>query len=917
MVNVSVIFATYNREDVIGAVLDKWKVVKEKSHYTFEIICSDDASGDKTVDIIRKYENELPIHIINNEHGGAGKARNKALEMASGELVIFTGDDIFPDYNFIDKHYENYLKHGDDYCTLGRIEWHDEIKLNHLMHHITNIGCEQFGFAGLPPYSIVDFRHFYTSNISVPKKALDNLDYYFDLTFDRYGFEDIELGYRIHKNGVKIYYDPDIVAWHHHIYDSVEKFCNRQFSAGDQLVVFGQLHPEIMTNPMIPPIKEFDIFLHKISDAYGEKESNIGNDILEWINRSKQRIEELERLIDETDNNKDRIECSALYQLIFQLYLYMGIGNRIIESKMMKQSVLAEAAYMFLNKGIFQIFYSGNNDFYEEASYKYNVDSGHIVVEKDFGQITTLRIDPLDSPCVLKELNIYSNGDKIDNIETNGESNNKLDFSKCSDPQVFVTGFDPTKSYQIKIDMYLDVSKMIEDRIQQRIAEELAIGRSYKESVYQDRRIVIQLKEKDLASLAESYNKVIMPMYGDKVRIDTVGKDVLFETPYIYEIEEKPLSAKEFGCLVDILYTKYVDGVPLDNGSVFCECLNANGKDIIKKDFTELNNNTLKGINSKLFNIDEPLLSVIIPSYNHEKYIKIAIDSVLGQSYRNLELIIVDDGSKDNSVEIIKEYKDDRITLVVQENAGAHNAINRGIELSKGKYIAILNSDDYYSYDRFRIMIDSIKKESKVRFACSYIQVIDSDGNKLGVKEGWHNMEPWQIKNANLSYKMTNDFDLNLLISNFTSTTSNFLFERSLYEEIGGMRNLRFVHDWDFALRAAEVTECKMIEEPLMYYRVHSTNTISSNRKWMLFEIAWIWAANINRFFGGKIFREEDDNVSIVELAESLNLQGNDKVFWMILLYISAKKKCGVKKPEEILLDDEQLRSHFIDYVIE
>ncbi len=313
---------------------------------------------------------------------------------------------------------------------------------------------------------------------------------------------------------------------------------------------------------------------------------------------------------------------------------------------------------------------------------------------------------------------------------------------------------------------------------------------------------------------------------------------------------------------------------------------------------------------------EQPLLSVVIPSYNHEKFIGKAIDSVLGQTHKNLELIIIDDGSKDSSIDIIKSYKDDRITLVCQENAGAHNAINKGLSMAKGEYLAILNSDDIFTKKRFEIMIKEMQSKPEVGFVCSYIQVIDSDGNKLGIKEGWRNMEPWAIARPELSFKASDDFKLNLLMANFTSTTSNFLFTRELYEKIGGMRNLRFAHDWDFALRAAEVTECMMIEKPLMEYRIHNNNTISSDRKWMLFEIAWMWAANLDRFFGKEIFAG-DDMDSIVKLAESINLQGNDKIFWMIKVFIDAQRAKGVENPEEVLLDNAEIRNRMLEYVVE
>ena len=312
----------------------------------------------------------------------------------------------------------------------------------------------------------------------------------------------------------------------------------------------------------------------------------------------------------------------------------------------------------------------------------------------------------------------------------------------------------------------------------------------------------------------------------------------------------------------------------------------------------------------------DPGLSIIIPLYNHEKYIKKAIESVIKQTYPFWELIIIDDGSLDRSAEIAEEFQDKRIRLFRQKNTGAHQAINRGLEMAKGEYIAILNSDDIYEKKRFEIMLRYMQEHTEVGFSCSYLHVINEKGRKLGVKKGWNNMEPWLLENPQMSFQDPYDFKKNLFIANFISTTSNFLFRRSLYEKIGGMRNLRFAHDWDFALRAAEATQCKIIEQPLMRYRVHEANTITSNRKWMLFEIVWIWAANLKRFFGTDLFTGEHNGQDLIRLAESLQLQGNDKVFWLLLLFIEAQEKKGIKHAEEILVEVVELRDKLMAYIV-
>lgn len=313
------------------------------------------------------------------------------------------------------------------------------------------------------------------------------------------------------------------------------------------------------------------------------------------------------------------------------------------------------------------------------------------------------------------------------------------------------------------------------------------------------------------------------------------------------------------------------------------------------------------------------LVSIVIPSYNHEKYIQRCIDSVLMQSYENWELIIIDDGSKDSSNELIDAYTDKRIKHIKQLNAGAHNAINRGLALAQGKYLTILNSDDEFHYARLEKCIQVFEANSAIDFISTWIDIIDMNSNRQGTKKAWKNMEPWDIKNKQKTFAATDDYALNALMSNFVATTSNMIFRRAVYEKIGGMRNLRFAHDWDFLLRVCADFNCYNLENALVRYRIHTTNTISSNRKWMLFEICWVIAANIDKFSKKLIptLQPEKFVESTVKILESFNLQNNDKVFWLLYWQINNLKMAGIINPEELYLDETALRAKIIDYVKE
>jgi glycosyltransferase involved in cell wall biosynthesis len=311
------------------------------------------------------------------------------------------------------------------------------------------------------------------------------------------------------------------------------------------------------------------------------------------------------------------------------------------------------------------------------------------------------------------------------------------------------------------------------------------------------------------------------------------------------------------------------------------------------------------------------LISVVIPSYNHAAYIGKAVESVLGQTHRELELIVIDDGSTDASLEYLRCIADPRFQLVEQANAGAHNAINRGLAMAKGDYLAILNSDDIFNPERLRVSLEALAI-GKADLVSTWIEVIDAEGRVLGVKEGWHNMLPWPIARPQHSFAVSDSFAKNLLMTNFVSTTSNVLFSRRLYERIGGMRNLRFAHDWDFLLRAARDFECKLLPHPLMQYRIHSSNTISSNRAWMLFEICWVLAVGMMAYEGHVLYGDGERNALVADvraIAESINAQGNDRIIWMIRQFVDARRRAGEQEPELRLLDDKVLRDAFLEYV--
>ena len=250
----------------------------------------------------------------------------------------------------------------------------------------------------------------------------------------------------------------------------------------------------------------------------------------------------------------------------------------------------------------------------------------------------------------------------------------------------------------------------------------------------------------------------------------------------------------------------------------------------------------------------KPLVSVVIPSYNHERYLEEAMESALS-SFDDLELIAVDDGSTDRSREILQsQANDSRVQVLLQENQGAHHALNRALRETRGEFVFILNSDDRFSRQRIPTFIDRFEKRPETLTLCSWIRIIDGEGKELGIKHGDRDLAPWPPRQSKGLLSHLGNPALSLLETNFISTSSNLAFRRRLLlEHSFDFPNLRYTHDWFFALAAATAGPLEVVEQPLVDYRVHEKNTIKEGggsedsgqgERRMHFEILWTLASH-------------------------------------------------------------------------
>jgi glycosyltransferase involved in cell wall biosynthesis len=221
-------------------------------------------------------------------------------------------------------------------------------------------------------------------------------------------------------------------------------------------------------------------------------------------------------------------------------------------------------------------------------------------------------------------------------------------------------------------------------------------------------------------------------------------------------------------------------------------------------------------------------ISVVIPSYNHALYIKEAIDSVLGQTVSNWELIVIDDGSTDGTRALLDNAYagHSQIRLIYQNNQGAHHAINQGMSLAKGRYISILNSDDVYHPERLQTLLTHCET-SPCALAFTPLGPIDAQG--APVVDVHH---PWCLLYARLVREFSHGGARQaLLTGNFAVTTSNFFFRADLLKTLVGFRKKRYNHDWDFMARLVQqgLDIVCVGDKPLMSYRLHGHNTITQN----------------------------------------------------------------------------------------
>ncbi len=211
-----------------------------------------------------------------------------------------------------------------------------------------------------------------------------------------------------------------------------------------------------------------------------------------------------------------------------------------------------------------------------------------------------------------------------------------------------------------------------------------------------------------------------------------------------------------------------------------------------------------------------PTLSVLLPVFDGAAYVGSTIESVLSQSYSDLELLIVDDGSDDATPEIIENYarQDPRIRIFRHENRGVGFTLQRGLSESRGGYVALIGADDLALPGRFETQVSFLEANRDYVFVGGYLQIIDAHGRVMGLRR-------YPVTDRQLRRMM-------LLYNPFGAPAAMFRRDDAL--AAGGFTS-RFstAEDYDFFLRLAKRGKLATVPEPLVSYRLH-TNTVKATQ---------------------------------------------------------------------------------------
>jgi GT2 family glycosyltransferase len=239
----SVVIPTFNRRDQLRHVVSAVTGQSRPEGVEIELVIVDDGSSDGTWDWLEKESEHPAITALRQDNAGPAKARNRAVEATTGDIILFLGDDTVPQPGWLAYHLEEHRLFGGSgrLAVVGYTSFAPDLD-SPFLRFINEYGA-QFGYLLIEDPHAVPFNFFYTSNISLPRNELVRLGGFRE-DFPAAAWEDIEFAYRAVKDGLTIHYQPKARTDHRHCIRP-RTFCSRQRTSGRSAAIFAQLHPEL------------------------------------------------------------------------------------------------------------------------------------------------------------------------------------------------------------------------------------------------------------------------------------------------------------------------------------------------------------------------------------------------------------------------------------------------------------------------------------------------------------------------------------------------------------------------------------------------------------------------------------------------------------------------------------------------
>lgn len=247
--------------------------------------------------------------------------------------------------------------------------------------------------------------------------------------------------------------------------------------------------------------------------------------------------------------------------------------------------------------------------------------------------------------------------------------------------------------------------------------------------------------------------------------------------------------------------------------------------------------------------MSRPLVSAVIPAYNHERYVQQTLRSLIAQTYPNLELIILNDGSKDDTLARIQALAPEcqgrfcRFVVVDKSNEGVGKTLNQGISLAAGSYIFHLASDDFVEPDAVATLVMEMNKNPDAGLACGDADFVDENGQCIELHRGQRTYTSFvrYMTHGRRGFDPARDFGTYRSLITGNHVPIGLLMRKEVYQRTGMYSGNVALEDYDLWLRLAKGHRMVLVDRILAHYRLHAANSLTLMKNQLLRDLGGLY----------------------------------------------------------------------------